>query len=171
MPPPPSIAARLALIVEGVCRAVAARGHARGSAPPVAGPFVILIWGWLRRLAARFAAIAARAGRPARTPSAATTAAAARPRKPRLPEGVAWLLRLVPEASAQAAQLQHLLSDPALAPLLAAQPGLGRVLRPLCRALGVEPGPARLARSSPPAPPPRPDAADHDGPRPVLAPL
>jgi hypothetical protein len=162
---PPSIATRFARIVEGLCGVVAARGGARSAPPVLPAPSVVLVWNWLRRLAAQFAA---GVSRPARAPRAAllrsdTQAPSPRaPRSseprasgagspaPRVPRGVAWLIRLVPETVVYGSQLHHLLTDPAFAPLLEGRPALGRALRPLCRALGIDPGPARRARPVPP---------------------
>jgi hypothetical protein len=105
----------------------------------------MLVWQRLQRMTARFASVVKRAeaGTPPRQSSPRV-----RPSGPRerLPGGFAWLVRLVPEAAGYGGQLQHLLSDPEVAAMLAAMPGAGRVLRPLCRMLGVEPGPA-LVRS------------------------
>ncbi len=161
-PPHPS-AARFARIIEDVCHAVAACGG-RGR---LAGPLVILLWTRLRRLATRFAALAARAAEPGRGRS---QAAARRPRpkpdalpdtpqdtphraarRPGLPLRFGWLLRLAPEASASGSQLRALLTEPEMAALLAAMPRLARMLRPLCRMLGVVP-------PGPPAAPARPRA-------------
>ena len=55
-PPPPSATDRFALVIEGLCQAVAARS----AGGRMAGPVIILIWTRLRRAAARFAALAAR---------------------------------------------------------------------------------------------------------------
>ncbi len=72
-----------------------------------------------------------------------------------MPCGFGWLLRVTPEAASCASQLQHLLADPEMAALLAADPSMGRVLRPLCRMLAVEPPQAlrlpKRARTPPPA--------------------
>ncbi len=51
-------------------------------------------------------------------------------------------MRLVPGAAAGAAQLQTLLTEPEMAALTAAAPQMGRLLRPLCRMLGVTAPPA-----------------------------
>ena len=68
-------------------------------------------------------------------------------------------------------QLEHMLrTDPEMAALIAAAPQLGRLLRALCRSLGMDPGCAKLPPRTPqprqprkPRPPrpraPRPDAA------------
>jgi hypothetical protein len=135
-------------VIEGLCQAVAARS----AGGRMAGPVIILIWTRLRRAAARFAALAARVRAGALpSPAPLRPRAASRPARPRpphrLPGGFAWLVRLAPEAACFGGQLQHLLSDPEFAALLAAAPQMGRVLRPLCRMLGVDP-PALLARSS-----------------------
>ena len=71
-----------------------------------------------------------------------------------------WLRAVSIDTAAAGSQLQYLLNDPEMAALLAATPALGRLLRPVCRMLGVvAPGiPAAPKRPRPPrAPrPPRP---------------
>ncbi len=145
-PPAPDV--RFAAIIGLLCRTVGARG----GGGRLAGPLVILIWTRLRRMGARFAALAARLAA-GRRPVARRRARAPRPAPPaspsRLPRGFAWLVRRVPEAASAASQLQHLLAEPEMAALLAAAPQAGRILRPLCRMLGVRP-PAVVAL------PPRP---------------
>jgi len=169
---PPAPAERLTVIIALLCRAVAARGAGGW----LGGVSVILVWSRLRRLASRFVRLAARLE--AGTKPAPPRPAAPRPKRPkpphRLPRGHAWLVRLVPEAASGASQLQHLLAEPEMAALIAATPQMGRLLRPLCRMLGVAPPPAiakpppvtgaspsrpaavRAPRASPPAPRPRP---------------
>ena len=60
------------------------------------------------------------------------------PERTGLPRSWRWLLRLVPHAAAGRAQLQELLRDPAMAEMLAADPRLGPILRPLGWMLGVD---------------------------------
>jgi hypothetical protein len=143
------LADRFALIIDGLCRAAAARLGAPGPARWTAGPLMILLWGRLRRMAARFAALAARAGvrRRAFLRPGTVSSPPLRPRTtPKcLPRRFAWLVRLVPEAACYGTQLQHLLSEPAMAELLAASPQARRILRPLCRMLGVLQAPAQPA--------------------------
>ena len=85
----------------------------------------------------------------------------------RLPTGHAWLLRLVPEAQDYADQLQSMLMEPEMAALLRSRPGLDRLLRPLCRMLGVKPPssptlyPTAEARSV--SPPPRVESVPAPG--------
>ena len=56
----------------------------------------------------------------------------------RLPGGRNWLVReLGYEAVAYGLQLQHLLNEPAMQAILANVPAIARVLRPICRMLGV----------------------------------
>ncbi|MBC7634318.1 MAG: hypothetical protein H7251_01820 [Acetobacteraceae bacterium] len=56
----------------------------------------------------------------------------------RLPTGRGWLVReLGYEAVACALQLEALLTEPAMRAALQALPAAGRVLRPVCRILGV----------------------------------
>ena len=144
---PSSATDRFALLIEALCASVAA-SHARG----LAGPVIVLIWGRLRRMAARFAAAAipaipGRASRPVPSSPAQSRPASSRPGadgRPRLPGGFGWLIRLSPAAACHGGQLQRLLADPEMAALLAATPRMARVLRPLCRMLAVEPPPGLL---------------------------
>ena len=57
--------------------------------------------------------------------------------KSEIPTAPAWLLEAVFEARAFGSQLEHLLSGEEAAAFLAAVPRAGRILRPLCRMLGV----------------------------------
>jgi hypothetical protein len=181
-PTAPGVAQTVGLIIGGLSRAVAA-GSARNRA---AGPLLILIYGRLQRMLARFASLAerVRAGtlRPRRH-------RVARPRpqrkRDRLPQKFGWLVGLVPEAACFGSQLHHLLSDPAMTALLKAAPQAGRILRPLCRMLAQKPDPTLLppppkpaatafCRTEPPPPPPpgaTPPGAGPPGPgveRPVV---
>ena len=104
----------------------------------------------LRHLAARFRAVAATPIPPPRPepkpaePKFVPThrfrvLSADPPREPlRLPRSWRWLSRLVPQAAAEHARLEEMLRDPAMTELLAADPRLGRILRPLGWMLGVE---------------------------------
>lgn len=167
-------AERFAQIIDTLCSAVAARAATHRLARPV----LVLLWSWLRRTARRFGRLAARvqAGRPSRPrrPAAPRPPRPRAPRTPRLPRGFAWVIRLVPYAAAgSASQLQHLLAEPDMAALIAAAPTAGRLLRPLCRMLGVRLPPALIlplrparrsatparraaARQGPPCGPPEP---------------
>ncbi len=148
----PAPAERFVRILDGLCSAVAARGGGRDR---LAGPLVILIWRHLRRIAAQVAALAARiaAGRQRRYPARRPPRAAPRRAPHRaLPHGPAWLVALVPQAAGYGSQLQHLLAEPEFAALVDAAPQMRRLLRPLCRMLGVRP-PAALALPPRPAKP------------------
>ncbi len=147
MPPAasPALADRFAHLVEGLRRAIAARGAGIG----LAVPLMLLLWSRLRRTAERFARLAAKvhAGTLPPPRRRLRSPRPARPQPLRLPRGFAWLVRRLPQAAAAASQLQHLLADPAMADLLAAAPQAGRLLRPLCQMLGVRPPPARSLSS------------------------
>lgn len=149
-----SVADRFALIMDGLCRVVAQRQKTG-----LPGPLAILLWTTFRRMAVRFANLAARvhAGTlpsPARRrprhcerseaiQSDNPPPASPRP-QPRLPRTFGWLLSLVPEIACYRSQLQHLLSDPELTALQAAGPQFGRILHPLCHILAI-----RLPKSPP----------------------
>ncbi len=144
--PPPAPADRFALIIDGLCRAVAAHAHRNA----LARPLLVLLFCRLRRMVVRLAGLAVRMRNgtlPARrrpgagSPRPASPRPASVPPPPRLPRGFAWVPRLVPEANGYASQLRHLLAEPEMAALLAAAPQAGRILRPLCRMLGIRPPP------------------------------
>ncbi len=75
-------------------------------------------------------------------PAASVTPRSRRPHErrphPRLPRTRAWAVTHAPELPAFASQLSFLLARPEMAPFLAACPQAGRLLRPLCHAIGAE---------------------------------
>ncbi len=134
----------------------------QGRASGVAQPRLILVWQRLTRLAARFtrAVLMGPTRRRIRKPT--TRTAASRPQTPEhtTPTGFGWLHRLLPGANSApsavtypAQQLRDLLADPAMADLIDANPTIGRTLRPLFHALGLE-RPPILAIPRPPQPEP-----------------
>jgi hypothetical protein len=136
----------LARTLGGLCRAIAARCAGRDAAITVARPLLILLWSRLNRTVLRFASLAARAAagrlaaprsRPARPApvSPPSPSPLSSPRPPAV--GFVWLVRLVPGTAAYGSQLQYLLATPEMAALLATAPQAARILRPLCRMLGV----------------------------------
>jgi len=108
----------------------------------------------LRHLAARFRAVAAtpippprpepKPAEPRFVPTHSFRVMPADPPPEPTPEPVRpprswrWLSRQVPQAAAEREQLEEMLRDPAMAERLAADPRLGRLLRPLGWMLGVE---------------------------------
>jgi hypothetical protein len=140
-----SLSARLAVILTGLCGVVAACGGRRMLGwdrrphDPAVVPLIVPIWGRLSRLRQRFARLVARvlAGRMPRVPAVARVRTARVAAGVRLPAGYGWLLRMVPDAVQFGAQFQALLDDPEIGPALVEAPGAGRVLRPLCKMLGV----------------------------------
>lgn len=152
-PTPLTFAQRLALIVGGLCQAVAACGGRQMVGfdwrwhDPAIVPLVVPIWGRLKRALARFEALMARyrAGRPmaprarrrAAPAPAAPAPAASRPDRLALPSRYAWLGRLLPEAFSYGGQLQTMMAEPGMLEFLAACPQAGRIVRPLCRMLAV----------------------------------
>ena len=135
-------AERLGGILDMLCRAIADRGGRK----LLAGPLVILIWTRLRRISTRVLNLAARIEAGTNTPPKSRRRRAPRPQRPppplRLPRGKAWLIRLARlESAAAASQLRTLLAQPDMQALAAADPRMGRLLRPLCHMLGVAPTP------------------------------
>ena len=133
----PELALRLSLILAGLAGLVARRFLRM---PRLMG-LTVLLCGRIGRAAWRFARLLMRPAR-VRAPRVRTDRAAGDQARTRaLPQGRGWLVReLGWEAAGCASQLQALLDDPAMQAVVAAFPGAGRILRPLCRMLGV-PGP------------------------------
>ena len=143
---PITLTDRLACTIEAIRCAVAAWGAKNRAAAPI----IVLLWGRFGHIVTRFTALVAQV-RAGRVPAQRVTRRADGPAPPRdppsrptveLPRGFAWLLRLVPETRSLAGQVRHWLTDPELKEILAAAPQAGRLLRPLCHMLGIEPGPA-----------------------------
>ena len=139
-----SLGQTLAAILLAFRNAVAARG---GRDPSVT-PLIVLLHTRINRLAKRLSALLAHlaagtlpAQRPASPrPARAPRERAASPPAARLPHGHFWLFRLMPGTAATfASQVAHQLAQPEVAALLAQAPQAGRILRPLCRLLGVWP--------------------------------
>ena len=192
--PPTAPAERFALILESLCRAVAAQAARERPAERLFRS----VWSRLRRCASRFATLAARIrpGAPPRPSLPRTTrstpapkAAAPQPPLPQapappasapqllsplflpplpLPRSRGWLGQRVPATRSYASQLHHLLAEPEMAALLAASPGLRRMLRPLCHMLGIKPPnePAPAPTSAPAVAPTPPEAAGPPPPEP-----
>ena len=162
----------MAMIVQSLRDAIAA--HAARDRTTVA--LAWLVWPYLHRLAVRFAALAARV-RAGRVVARATGRVRAAPvvqrlRLPALPQGFGWLARLAPSILPLRSQVCHLLGDPELAALLAAAPQAARILRPLCRMLGIKAGPGfPPALFHRPDPPPPPDPSPSPDPLPLPLPL
>ena len=182
-----SFAERLTWLVTTVCAALGAYGRRLASPPqpvhlgqrsyvPILPPEPLprlppALWNLflarLQRSAARIAVLYAqwRAGtlQPPRI-RAPRPKSAPRPPAPRLPRAHAWANRRARELAAPAGMLHMLLQEQDGRDFLAAVPRAARLVRPLCRALGVDqprwlrlPAPARAPR--PPKPrAPRPPA-------------
>ncbi len=174
LPPPRDLTERFDLLIRRLCDAVAIQSARH----PFLTPLLVLVWTRLRRMARRFASLAARmeAGRLKPPRPTIQNADPDRTRPPRpppqppFPSSPGWLLHYVRlEAAATASLIRHMLEhDPEMRALLEAAPQLGRILRPLLGMVSRDPLPARLIRPPPPAPPPpRPPTATPE--RPGLA--
>lgn len=152
----PSAVDRFAYFMESLCRVI---GDPRFGPLP-AGPVVIAIWKRLRRIATRFAVLAAliRAGAlPAPNPASPNGSATRRHRSPpteratasrlaalakarqapRLPSRLGWLIRMRPGLHCFGGRLRHLLNDQEFLDLLAASPQIRKLIRSLCRMFGL----------------------------------
>ena len=149
MPEPTNLTERLATVLNGL-RDVAAHYAAKNRAFV---PVTILLSLYLTSVIRRFGALAARlaAGpihaRPPRPrppqprPPQPDAARERAPPKPRTPRRFSWLVVwLGYHAAGYGLQLRHILAnDHEMAALIAASPQAGRILRPLCRMLGIKP--------------------------------
>ena len=134
--------------IERVYRdARAQRPRPRNRAPQPPG-FLLRLWSRLNRAATRFCALAAGApgSRPRRRKRQEEKT---RTRAPDLPRRRGWILDPVPEAAASAGQLREFLADPDVQTLVGSDPRFGRILRPLCRTIGLKP-PGFLLLPKPP---------------------
>ena len=172
-----TLADRFAWLIDGLCKAIGGDAHSRRMDAALAWA----IWNRVRLLGDRLIALAARvrAGKnPVRRAAevgvrqgSAEPIAAAAPRVPnRLPREFGWIRRLLPETAQYAGVLRYLLRDPETAALVEQAPQAGRILRPLCHLLGVQP-PDFLRRSVGAAAPPQeePPAAQAPAQTPPLA--
>jgi hypothetical protein len=142
-----TVADRIALSLDGLARAVAAR--IAGGA--MAAAMIVLVWTRLRRVDRQIKLLLERfaAGRLRGVTAQRSVAARGRERAMPvlMPRGFGWLLAMVPhQAACYAGQLRIVLAEPEMVALLEASPQARRALRPLCRMLGLE---ASLLRSPP----------------------
>jgi hypothetical protein len=164
----PTLATRFSLILAGLRAAiapVAARDRAHTA-------LLVLLWGRLARMAARFERLFARwrAGTlPKPRHSRAGQPTTWQPH-PHLPAAPAWLVAMVRETAPMASQLQHLLAHPDIADFLAAAPQASRILRPLCHMLGLPQPPALPPRTRAPAKPAGGWAQPTTAPAPAVSP-
>jgi hypothetical protein len=167
---------RFNAIMSFLCDSIIIQGRELG----LASTLMLMIWQRITRLSHRFTRILARGpARPTSRPN--RRAPATQPVKPpadyRLPAGFAWLRKTIPgpiSGTAFArAELEHLLTDPAMTALLESNPALGRILRPLCHALGIKRPPSLALPPPTPSPkrpkPPKPPEPPNHGllPRPI----
>jgi len=159
----PDLVRRLGMIMVGLAAVVAMRFLRM----PRQGETTVAVWGRLQNLARRFAAAVRRGAiarvkaraRPVVVRPVAVQPVAVRRVGVRLPQGRGWLVRALGyEAVAYQSQLAALLAEPEMQAVLAAVPGAGRVLRPICQMLGVAaemttPGVPAVKRVRKPRPP------------------
>ena len=134
-----TVAERLALSLDGLARSVAGRVVTR----LMSAAMILLVWRRVKRveqricwMLERFRAGTLRVSVGGRSGGGGRRAA---PVGRRLPLGFGWLLPLVPsEAACFAGQIREVLAEPEMVALIAAAPQARRVLRPLCRMLGIE---------------------------------
>ncbi|MDX5930752.1 hypothetical protein SIL87_08260 [Acidiphilium acidophilum] len=138
-PPDATPTDRFKTIMAYLCRCIIVQGREQG----IAWPLILIMWARICRLSQRFNRLIARGPRAPRPRTS--------PRKPtpeplfqaeyRLPTAFNWLGQnitgILAGPSLARAELAFLLDDPAMTTLIAANPTIGRILRPLCRSLGL----------------------------------
>ena len=131
----PELARRFAMIMAGLGALIARRFL---KMPHLSG-FTVQLWNYLNRAARRFhRALTRPAGKARAKPARADRADVGRVRPVAWPSGRGWIVReLGWEAAAYMGALEVLLAEIATRSALASAPGTGRVLRPICRMLGV----------------------------------
>ena len=135
----PALALRLGLVLAGVVALVARRFLRM---PRLMG-FTILLCARLGRAARRFERAMTRPARARPARAQAQRAGSDRARAIVLPQGQGWLVRALGyEAAGLGSQMSALLAEPEMQAVIARLPAAGRILRPICRMLGV---PAALA--------------------------
>ena len=131
----PELARRFAMIMAGLGALIARRFV---KMPHLSG-FTVQLWGWLNRATRRFHR--ALTQKPAKVRAKRTRAAPAgdaRVRPVALPSGRGWIVReLGWEAAGYMTALETLPAEIATRATLAGAPRTGRILRPICRMLGV----------------------------------
>jgi hypothetical protein len=147
--------------------------------PRLPGPIWSLLWFRLHRLATRLSRLHDRWQAGTLPKPRPRTTSRTTPRKPapqlpefprpgaklvdsptRLPRGHGWVIKRLPQAGAEAGQLHELLQHAHSREFVEAAPQAARLLRPLCRALGVDlpawlqppPRPRRPRKPRPPRP-------------------
>ena len=141
----PELARRFGLIMAGLAGLIAARMLRM---PAYAG-LIVTLWHRLQRAARRFERVVSRPAVVVTREAGPVAVRVARERKPqvRLPQGHGWLVRVLGwEAAGYMSQLEALLATPGMDGLRASRPALGRILRPVCRMLGVGAKVVRKAR-------------------------
>jgi len=163
------LAQAFSLVVSGLCAVVADRS----ARVPLLAPLLVLVHHRLARMIHRLDAIArhveARILRMPRLRPAARVPSPQAPcaQRPYIPTGRFSLILLAQRTAQYTGQVQAFLATPETRALVAAAPQAGRVLRPLCRMLGLTPPDylrlpprarprARTAALPPASPPPAP---------------
>ena len=144
LPPLPAAAPEMARRFGVIMAALAVVVAQRFVRAPALVALNVPLWSWLSRTVQRFARLVGQraVGRPAVVRAARASSArretAPRARGLRLPSRRGWLLHTLGwEVAVYGSQLETLLAEPDMQALLAARPGMARLMRPLCRMLGV----------------------------------
>ena len=162
--PPNSPVERLVRMLDWLCAAIAARR----SGGVLTVPLFFLLWKRVRHTAVKAIKLAAgiAAGVPPPITRPRKTPRPPRPPILRLPRQFAWIVKVVPGTAAYGIQLQYLLAQPELAPLVA-DARFRRMINPLCRMLAIPKLPPLPKPAAPEPAAPEPAAPEPAAPRPA----
>jgi len=144
---------RFAGFIDSVKKTIAAASvPVQGRPARIPTQFGVMFHTRLSRLTTRLRDLLARI-EAERTKPRPASAATPRPRAPRpakpksepnpnpapaLPRGFGWITQPLPEANGHAHTLRQFLCEPETEALIASDPRIGRILRPLCHMLGID---------------------------------
>ncbi|MDX5932453.1 hypothetical protein [Acidiphilium acidophilum] len=145
----------------------AASVKVQGRPARLPAPIGLLLYGRLSRLTTRLrdllARIEAERTKPRRIAAPRTGRKSTTKPPPVLPRRFGWIAQPLPEANAHAQTLRQFLCEPETESLIASDPRIGRILRPLCHLLGID-----LTLIYRMVPPPHPQDAPQTKPHPLL---
>ncbi|MDD2862872.1 MAG: hypothetical protein PHI71_17650, partial [Acidiphilium sp.] len=120
----------------------AASVKVQGRPARLPAPLGLLLYGRLSRLTTRLrdllARIEAERTKPRRIAAPRAPRKSAPKSAPILPRRFGWIAQPIPEANAHAQNLRQFLCEPETESLIASDPRIGRILRPLCHLLGID---------------------------------
>ncbi|MDD2877531.1 MAG: hypothetical protein PHT60_10395 [Acidiphilium sp.] len=138
---------RFAGFIESLKKTIAAASvPVQGRPARLVAPFGLLFHKRLTRLTSRLRDLLARIEAERASRRRIARPRATHPSKPKpapkpapiLPRRFGWITQPIPESNGYAQHLRELLCEPEMEALIASDPRIGRILRPLCHMLGID---------------------------------